>query len=187
MTRLRARFCFLPTLVPTRLLLLNCRPIGTDFGMRTSLRPLRHGPCKRPASPAPSLPHHALNHARAHEAAHWLCAFDHRRTSCPAAAAPLRRPAIRPLAGLRLAGGYRVADSTTPARMKPRPGFVSLAIAVPPAPTSCFRLASSRAARRLRRRLRPRLRRLRRGLPCVRAARRSHRRVGVNSPLRVEL
>ena len=82
--------------------------------MRTSLRPLRHGACKRPASPAPSLPHRRLNHARAHEAAHWLCASGHRCSSSPAAAAPLRRPAKRPLAGLRLAGGYRVGCSTAP-------------------------------------------------------------------------
>lgn len=34
--------------------------------------------------------------------------------SCPAAAAPLRRPAVGLLAGLRLAGGYRVGCSTTP-------------------------------------------------------------------------
>lgn len=34
--------------------------------------------------------------------------------SCTAAAAPLRRPAVRLLAGLRLAGGYRVGCSTTP-------------------------------------------------------------------------
>ena len=34
--------------------------------------------------------------------------------SCTAAAAPLRRPAGRLLAGLRLAGGYRVGCSTTP-------------------------------------------------------------------------
>lgn len=34
--------------------------------------------------------------------------------SCTAAAAPLRRPAVRLLAGLRLAGGYRVRFSNTP-------------------------------------------------------------------------
>jgi hypothetical protein len=37
-----------------------------------------------------------------------LSAFGHRCCSCPAAAAPLRRPAITPLASLRLAGGYLV-------------------------------------------------------------------------------
>ena len=38
-----------------------------------------------------------------------LSAFGQRCCSCPAAAAPLRRPAITPLASLRLAGGYLVA------------------------------------------------------------------------------
>lgn len=52
-----------------------------------------------------------LNHAGAHETAHCLSAFDHRLTSCPAAAEP-RRHAIRL-----------------------RHGFIALAIAVPPAPT----------------------------------------------------
>jgi len=37
-----------------------------------------------------------------------LCAFGRRCCSCLAAAAPLRRPAIRLLACLRLAGGYLV-------------------------------------------------------------------------------
>ena len=41
-------------------------------------------------------------------------AFGHRRCSCPAAASPLRWPAIKPLARLRLAGGYRNGCSTTP-------------------------------------------------------------------------
>ncbi|HPB91260.1 MAG TPA: hypothetical protein PLD80_07065 [Rugosibacter sp.] len=63
-----------------------------------------------PASPAPALPHRRLNPARAHKAAHWLRAFDYRRTFCPAAAAPLRRPAIKLLARLRLAGGYLVSS-----------------------------------------------------------------------------
>jgi len=34
---------------------------------------------KKTASPAPSLPPRRLNHARAHETAHWLCAFVCRR------------------------------------------------------------------------------------------------------------
>ena len=34
---------------------------------------------KEPAIPAPSLPHRILNHARAQETAHWLCAFGNRR------------------------------------------------------------------------------------------------------------
>jgi len=46
--------------------------------------------------------------AVAQTAAPRLSAFDQRCCSCPAAAAPLRRPAITPLASLRLAGGYHV-------------------------------------------------------------------------------
>jgi hypothetical protein len=55
--------------------------------------PLRHGPCKKPASPAPSLPHRILNRARAQETAHWLCAFGYRRPAsadfCPGLALSL--------------------------------------------------------------------------------------------------
>ena len=47
-----------------------------------------------------------------------LSAFGHRRCSCLAAAAPLRRPAKRLLACLRLAGGYRVTSCTPPSRDK---------------------------------------------------------------------
>jgi len=72
------------------------------------------GLADNPASPAPSLPHRILNHAVAQTTAPRLSASDHRRTSCPAAAAPLRWPAKRPLSSLRLAGGYRVGCSTTP-------------------------------------------------------------------------
>ena len=120
-----------------------------------------------PASPAPSLPHRILNHARAHETAHWLSASDHRLTSCPAAAAPLRWPAKgrSPACGLPAA-----TVSGAPPRQRLR-HWLSL---------SCYRrLASAdfwpwrafaRAARRLRRQLRSRLQRLHRGNPVLIAA-----------------
>ena len=58
--------------------------------------------------------------ANAHKAAPWLCAFVHRPTFCTAAASPRRRPAINPLAGLRLADGCLIAGSTAPSRYAPR-------------------------------------------------------------------
>ena len=128
-----------------------------------------------PASPAPSLPHHVLNHARAHKAAHWLCAFGHRCCSCPAAAAPLRRPAKRPLAGLRLAGGYLVVIYTTPSRGRAASRLCP----------SCYRRPVSAdfytwpawmpTARRLHRRQPHRRRRRRRGVATMRGQGKSRR------------
>ncbi len=68
------------------------------------LSPLSHGSWEKPSSPAPSLPHHNLHHARAQETAHWLYASAERCCSWPAPASPLRWPAMKPLASLRLAG-----------------------------------------------------------------------------------
>ena len=107
-----------PRVTPTKsVLLLNLAPrmmpcIGLTI--TPSSLPLSHGACTRTRKPrafaTPCLPE---PRQRATPAP-WLRASDHRRTSCPATAAPLRRPAVRLLAGLRLAGGYRVGCPTTP-------------------------------------------------------------------------
>jgi hypothetical protein len=67
----------------------------------------------------------------------WLRASDHRRTSCPAAAAPLRRPANShsPACGLRLAACRRLPCRVLHHARGCATGFASPAIAVPPAPT----------------------------------------------------
>ena len=88
-----------------------------------------------------------------------LSAFGHRCCSCPAAAAPLRRPAITLLASLRLAGGYLVTSCNTP---EASPLALSLLLS----PSRQRRLllwpCSVPSARRLRHQLRSWLRRLRR-------------------------
>jgi len=53
---------------------------------------------------------------------------------------------------LRLAGGYRIASSTTPARERPRPGFVALRNRCPGTTDFYAVRAWVRTARRLRRR-----------------------------------
>jgi len=80
-----------------------------------------------------------------------LSAFGHHCCSCPAAAAPLRRPAITPLASLRLAGGYLGVIWAAPSRGKTASRLC----------LSCYRRTASadfcpwppwsRSARRLRR------------------------------------
>lgn len=99
--------------------------------------------------------------------------------SYTAAAAPLRRPAVRLLAGLRLAGGYRVGCSTTPERDNPAHWLCLSCYRRPASADFCPWLAWSRAARRLRRQLRTRLRRLPQGW-LARGARLHSGRPGVN-------
>ena len=77
-------------------------------------RPLRHGSCNRIRKPRAVATTSRTEPRQRANPAPWLRAFDHRLTSCTAAATPLRRPAVNLLAGLRLAGGYRVGCSTTP-------------------------------------------------------------------------
>lgn len=78
--------------------------------------------------------------------------------SCTATAAPLRRPAMKPLAGLRLAGSYCVGCSTTRSRFAPR---LCRPRCRRPASVDFWPwLAFARTARCLRRQLRSRLRRL---------------------------
>lgn len=95
--------------------------------------------------------------AVAHTAAPRLCAFARRCCPCPAAAAPLRRPAKTLLARLRLAGGYLVTSCTAPEaaplalyllrspsrrrRLLLRPGF--LAYCPPPAPSASLTASSA--------------------------------------------
>ena len=130
--------------------------------------PLCHGACNNPASPAPSLPPRILPPAVVHTAAPRHCAFGQHRTSCPAAAAPLRWPAInlaRQLAACRRLPRHILRHARGFAT-----GFVPLC--VPPYPHR--RLlpwpCTVPAARRLHRQLRSRLRRLHRGARFVRCA-----------------
>lgn len=127
--------------------------------------------------PPAGLPHHGLNPASAQDPAPWLRASGHRcsllhRRRCPTAPA-----SKQPLAGLRLAGGYRVGCSTAPSRCAPR--LYLSCYRRPASADFCPWQSFARAARRLRRQLRSRLRRLPQGW-LARCARLHPGRPGVN-------
>jgi hypothetical protein len=133
-----------------------------DAAQGRTRRPLSHGACKEPASPAPSLPRHVLvARRRANPRATARCLRP------PPDLLPRRRRAtalasIKPLASLRLAGCYLSTSCTTPSRgeaasrlslschRRPRqrrlllyPSF--LALCPPPAP-SAIKLPTATAA-----------------------------------------
>jgi len=68
---------------------------NSDCGNRNEMKlPARHAACRfNGASVALGYACADSTTARAHKTAHWLYAFAHHRTCCPAAAAPPRRPA----------------------------------------------------------------------------------------------
>lgn len=124
--------------------------------------------------PPAGLPHHGLNPASAQKAAPWLRASGHHRSLLHR-----RRCATAPASGRaarRFAACRRLPCRVLHHARGCATGFVSPAIAVPPAPTFA-------PARRLRRQLRSRLRRLPQGW-LARCARLHQGRSGVNAPLR---
>jgi hypothetical protein len=147
--------------------------------------PLSHAACKEPASPAPSLPYRFLIPAVAPTTAPRLRAFGPRCSSCPAAASPLRWPALNP--ARQLAACRQLPFLILHHARGCATGFIAPANAVPSAPT--FALvstcafcpppapsASLMASAATPEESRP-----------VRCAQGSPRQSRVNSPLRVEL